>query len=85
LWGTYYAIQRRTRFDLLDQLPIDIPPVDDPFVREAAEIKSGYPIAYADALCTALDQRHKGRILTGDPEFMEVEKLVTDQWLKVRN
>ncbi len=73
------------RFALLGQFPISILPVDDPFVREAAEIKSGHPIAYADAFCTALAQRHQGRVLTGDPEFKTVEKLVAIQWLKGRN
>jgi predicted nucleic acid-binding protein len=59
--------------------------VDDPLVREAAEIKADHPIAYADAFCAALARRHKGRILTGDPEFKAVEKLVAVQWLKARN
>ena len=92
-WGEfYYILQRRVGRDktqealsLLDQLPIDIISVDDPLVREAAEIKAGHPIAYAGAFCAALAQRHKGRILTGDPEFKTVEKLVSVQWLKGRN
>ena len=92
-WGEfYYILQRRVGRDkteealsLLDQLPIDIISVDDPLVREAAEIKAEHSIAYADAFCAALAQRHKGRILTGDPEFKAVEKLVAVQWLKARN
>jgi len=91
-WGEfYYILQRRVGRDktqealsLLDQLPIDIVSVDDPLVREAAEIKAEHPIAYADAFCVALAQRHKGRILTGDPEFKAVEKLVAVQWLTAR-
>ena len=67
---------------LLDQLPIAILPVDDLLVREAAEIKVEYPIAYADAFCAALAQRHQGEVLTGDPEFKAIEKLVAVQWLK---
>jgi len=91
-WGEfYYILQRRVGRDkteealsLLDQLPIDILPVDDLLVREAAEIKAGHPIAYADAFCAALAHRHKGQILTGDPEFKAIEKLVSIQWLSAR-
>ena len=50
---------------MLDQLPIESLPVDDPLVREAAEIKAEHPIAYADAFCAALAQRHKAQILPG--------------------
>lgn len=91
-WGEfYYILHRRVGRDkteealsLLDQLPIDILPVDDLLVREAAEIKARHPIAYADAFCAALAQRHRGRILTGDPEFKVVEKLIDVHWLMSR-
>jgi len=91
-WGEFfYILQRRVGRDktqealsLLDQLPIDIISVDDPLVREAAEIKAEHPIAYADAFCAALAQRHQGRILTGDPEFKAIEKWVAVQWLPAR-
>jgi predicted nucleic acid-binding protein len=88
-WGEfYYILHRRAGREktqealaLLEQLPIDILSVDDRLVREAAEIKAKHPIAYADAFCTALAQRMNGRILTGDPEFKEVERLVPIEWL----
>ncbi|MEW6187842.1 MAG: type II toxin-antitoxin system VapC family toxin [Thermodesulfobacteriota bacterium] len=88
-WGEfYYIVKRRVGREktlealaLLEQLPIDILPVDDSLIREAAEIKSEYPIAYADAFCVATAQRLKGRILTSDPEFKAVEKLVSVQWI----
>ena len=89
-WGEfYYILQRRVGREktlealaLLDQLPVNILPVDDLLVREAAEIKAGYPIDYADAFCAALAQRHQGEVLTGDPEFKAIEKLIAVQWLK---
>lgn len=89
-WGEfYYILHRRVgrgktleALALLDQLPITVLAVDDSLVREAAEIKAEYPIAYADAFCTALAQRMNGRILTGDPEFKAVEHLVAVEWLK---
>ena len=68
-WGEfYYILHRRVGREktlealaLVDQLPIHILPVDDLLVREAAEIKAQYPIAYADAFCAALAQRHGER------------------------
>ncbi len=91
-WGEfYYIVKRRVGREktlealaLIEQLPIDILPVDDLLISEAAEIKSDYPVAYADAFCVATAQRLNGRILTSDPEFKAVEKLVPVQWLTPR-
>jgi uncharacterized protein len=91
-WGEfYYIVKRRVgrtktqeALSLIEQLPIEIQPVDDLLISEAAEIKSEYPIAYADAFCLATAKRLKTRILTSDPEFKAVEKLVSIQWLTGR-
>ncbi|MBW1801399.1 MAG: type II toxin-antitoxin system VapC family toxin [Deltaproteobacteria bacterium] len=88
-WGEfYYIVKRRVGKDkaeealaLLEQLPIKILPVDNDLVKEAAEIKSDYPVSYADAFCIALAQRSEGQILTNDPEFEVVQHLVTVTWL----
>ena len=88
-WGEfYYIVKRRVGGEktleamaLIEQLPINILSVDDLLINEAAEIKSDYPIAYADAFCVATARRLNGRILTTDPEFKAVEKLVPIQWL----
>ena len=91
-WGEfYYIVKRRVgrvktleALALIEQLPIDILPVDDQLISEAAEIKSEYPIAYADAFCAATARRFSGRILTSDPEFKAIEKLVPIQWITNR-
>ena len=91
-WGEfYYIVKRRVGREktlealaLIDQLPINILSVDDLLISEAAEIKSDYPIAYADAFCVATAKRLNGRILTSDPEFKAVEKLVPVQWITGR-
>jgi uncharacterized protein len=89
-WGEFYYIVRR-RFGkqksletlmLLEQLPIEILSVDDQLVKEAAEIKAEYPLAYADAFCIATAKRYNAHILTSDPEFKHVESLVHITWLK---
>ena len=88
-WGEfYYIVKRRVgknkaeeALALLEQLPIKILPVDNDLVKEAAEIKSDYPVSYADAFCIALAQRSDRQILTNDPEFEVVQHLVTVTWL----
>ncbi|MGA1826190.1 MAG: type II toxin-antitoxin system VapC family toxin [bacterium] len=89
-WGEFYYIIKRhvgkrkaeEALALLIQLPIKILSVDDDLVKEAAEIKSDYPVSYADAFCIATAQRSGGRILTSDPEFESIQHLVTIEWLQ---
>ena len=88
-WGEfYYILKRRVGKDkaeealaLLEQLPITITPADNESVKEAAEIKSDFPVSFADAFCIALAQRLNGQVLTNDPEFESVQHLVTVSWL----
>jgi len=67
---------------LLEQLPIELYPVDQPLVRAAAEIKSEHTLSYADAFCVATAQKLEATVLTGDPEFESIEHLVKIHWLK---
>jgi ribonuclease VapC len=88
-WGEFFYIVKRkvgvTRateaLHLLEQLPIDLVPVDLPLVREAAEIKSEHAVSYADAFCIATARRLPGTVLTSVPEFHAVEHLITVRWL----
>jgi len=50
-------------------------------VIPAAQIKTQYPISYADAFAVALAQELNAIIVTGDPEFKQVESIVTLFWL----
>jgi ribonuclease VapC len=88
-WGEfYYIVKRRVgpaktmdALRLLEQLPVELFPVDQPLVRAAAEIKSEHALSYADAFCAATAQRVDATVLTGDPEFKSVERLVKIRWL----
>ena len=51
-------------------------------VISAAEIKAQHAISLADCFAVATAQRENAVILTGDPEFKEVAKLVEIDWLK---
>ena len=88
-WGEFFYIVKRKvgaerateSLQILEQLPIELVPIDLPLVREAAELKSAYAVSYADAFCIATARRLSGTVLTSDPEFHAVEHLITVRWL----
>jgi predicted nucleic acid-binding protein len=88
-WGEFfYIVKRRVgsaktmdALRLLEQLPIELFPVDQPLVRAAAEIKSQHALSYADAFCIATAQRLDATVLTGDREFKSVKHLIKIRWL----
>jgi len=62
-------------------LPIKIISASDTTVLEAAKIKGQYPISYADAFAVAAAIQKKAIIVTSDPEYKKVEKLIKILWL----
>jgi ribonuclease VapC len=88
-WGEfYYVVRRRVGKDkaeealaLVQQLPITLVSADEGLVKEAATLKSEYPISYADAFCIATALRSSGQVLTNDPEHRAAEHLVKVIWL----
>jgi predicted nucleic acid-binding protein len=63
-------------------LPIQIISASDTIVLEAARIKGRYPISYADAFAVAAAVQKKAVVVTSDPEYKKVEKLIKILWLK---
>ena len=88
-WGEFfYIVKRRVgsakttdALHLLEQLPIDLYPIDQPLVRAAAERKSEHALSYADAFCVATAQRLDATVLTNDPVYECVESLIKIRWL----
>ena len=66
---------------IIDQLALRVAPADRPLVFEAAHIKAGYAVSYADAFSIALAKRNGAPVMTGDPEFKLVESEVAVHWL----
>lgn len=68
-------------FIAVQQMGVTILPCPDNLVYKAAELKAGYAMSYADtfALVSAIEQ--KARLVTGDPEFRQVEHLVQIEWV----
>ncbi len=50
-------------------------------VIAASKIKAEYPISYADCFAVATASKEMATIITGDPEFKFVEKIVKVDWL----
>jgi len=66
----------------IHQLEFKVLPVPDILVYQAAEIKAEYPISYADCFAIACAKAHNATIVTGDPEFKNVEHLVKIEWIR---
>jgi predicted nucleic acid-binding protein len=63
------------------QLDLRIVSAPDSLVYEAAELKGSYAISYADAFLLATALREEATIVTGDPEFKNVESLCRIEWV----
>ena len=66
---------------VIDQLPIQQIELTRDRVLAAAHMKASYRMSYADAFVVAAALELDATILTGDPEFKTVEKLVKINWL----
>jgi predicted nucleic acid-binding protein len=90
-WGEiYYSIARAEGEAVAEQktadlatLAIELVPVTDDLqlVREAAKLKAAKKMAYADCFAAALAKLRGVEVVTGDPEFKEVESEVKVAWL----
>ena len=86
---TYYIVYRRRGpeqaeyllYTVLAGLPISMISNDFNAVIAAAKIKARHQLSFADCFVVATAQRENAVILTGDPEFKNVEKLVELDWL----
>ena len=84
-----YIIERRAgaskaqeSLALIQQLPIEILPADEPAVFAAAHIKANHALSYADAFAAAAAMHVNACILTGDTEFKALELMVKVEWLE---
>jgi uncharacterized protein len=66
---------------VLPSLPLSSIPNAFDDVIEAARIKAEYPLSFADCFAVATARKKNLDIVTGDPEFKRVEKLVSVDWL----
>ncbi len=88
LGEVYYAVERNegraalsTLEEVLAKLPIEPVPADVPLAQQAAAFKATRKMSYADCFAAALAKLRGGRVVTGDPEFKEVELEIPILWL----
>ena len=62
-------------------MPVEIVPADLQQTRQAAIFKATCRMSYADCFAAALAKSKNAELLTGDPEFKEVEKEIKINWL----
>lgn len=86
---TYYILFRKRGAQqaeyfldtILPGLPITLVSNNFESVIEAARIKAEYPLSYSDCFAVAKARRENAMIMTGDPEFKNVEHIVEIEWL----
>lgn len=66
---------------LIEQLPLAIEDADRELTLEAAKLKAGHAVAYADCFAAALALQKKAKVVTGDPEFKKFGDEVKIHWL----
>jgi len=65
----------------IDNLPIEVVPVDRGLTRLAAGFKARGGLSYADAFAAALAKERNAGLLTGDPELKTLENEIKILWL----
>lgn len=65
----------------LRHLGIGFVDADWTLAHEAGGFKSKYKMSFADCFAAALAKHKKALLLTGDPEFKQVETQITIDWL----
>lgn len=62
-------------------LPVAIVPASWDIIASASEIKAICPLSYADCFAVASALKHDASVVTGDPEFKNVEHIVEIDWI----
>lgn len=63
------------------ELPIQVVAPSWDIILSASEIKAEYAISYADCFAVATARKGEATVITGDPEFKKVERLVKIKWI----
>jgi len=77
-WGREQAYRA---IGMLEATAVRFIAVGRELALQAAEIKAKYPLAYADAFAAALAIKEGGTLVTGDPEFEQLEGILPIRWL----
>jgi uncharacterized protein with PIN domain len=85
----WYIIARETTVGDADRsitelrhLGIGFVDADWPLAHQTGGFKSKHKMSFADCFAAALAKQEKALLLTGDPEFKQVEQEIAIDWLK---
>ena len=67
---------------VLHGLPIDFHSTTREMADTAAHFKARFKLSLADAFAAALAKEKKADLVTGDPEFRQLEREIKIHWLK---
>ena len=81
IWKRRGAGSAQQTLAAFDQLPVKAFDADRDLSLYAAALKASYRVGYADCFAAALAQRENAAIVTGDPDFRQVEGLIAVEWL----
>lgn len=88
LGEVWYNFARKASEAKADQVVADLKELDIEFIdagwqitRLAARFKSKYRIAYADCFAAALAKIKDAELITGDPEFKQLEGEIRIHWI----
>jgi predicted nucleic acid-binding protein len=84
----WYSLARSRSENAADQaveeitrLGFKVIDADWPLTRQAASFKARYRLAYADCFAAALAKIHHCPVVTGDPEFKQLEQEIQVLWI----
>lgn len=66
---------------LFNQLPVEQIALSDDLLWSACRLKARYPMSLADSFAAATAMREKAVLLTGDPEFKQIEDRIQIEWI----
>ena len=84
----YYAVARKAGVDAAEEIiadlsaiPMMLLPTTWELTLAAARLKAQWAMSYADCFAAATAIQHHAILVTGDPEFKQVEHLVKIEWV----
>ncbi len=83
----YFTIRRigiefaREFLEHLHNLPVNLVPASWDIIASASEVKAKYALSYTDCFAAACALKLGASVVTGDPEFKNVEHMVEVDWL----
>jgi predicted nucleic acid-binding protein len=81
LGEVYYRTAQLRGFDDAEEsiqrvraLPLEVYPIREKLVLEAARLKAKHALSYADAFAVATARLERGFVITGDPEILDLPR-----------